>query len=571
MSTQQEATVVADELSGRPRKGPAGGRRKTRKGFLAEPGFAIATIIMAAAILLFIVVPVGAVLIRSLGIGGDAGLTLDFYGDFFDRYYLGAYWNSIKAAFISTVIVVGLAVAVGLHVTRTHGFPTKAVRGISLLPLVAPPFVFSLALIILFGRNGLITNWLNQTFGLDLSIYGFSGVVLAQILGSFPVAYMLIENTLRSLNSTLESASQDLGASQLRSLLRVTLPLAKVGIAKAGLLVFVMALADFANPLVIGGGTRFLASETYLLVVGQFNLELAAVASVFLILPGLIIFILQTYAMKSDVTSIDTDSGSAHNPLTGGVKAVVSIITYVFTGFIILMFLMVAVGAFVKIPGVNNTLTLDNFGGGASSNAIVNSLVVSLIAAVLAAGLGMLQGFLFVRKPIPAKQGLEFLTLFGLAVPGTAMGIGYLIMFGGAPFFWTGTVSLLVLNMAFRKIGVGMQAAISKMHQIDESMEEASADLGVGPYRTFAKIIVPIMFPSFVAGFVYAFMTAMVSVSSVIFLVSPGTELAATYILTLAESGKVGMASAISLVLIVIVMAAMGLLKIIERRFGVKI
>src|SRR5699024_4463388 len=117
-----------------------------------------------------------------------------------------------------------------------------------------------------------------------------------------------------------------------------------------------------------------------------------------------------------------------------------------------------------KIPGINNSFTLENFGGSASQTALTNSIVVSLLAAVLAAGLGMLQGYLFVRKQIPGKQTLEGLTLFGLAVPGTAMGIGYLIMFGGSPFFWTGTIALLVLNMAFRKIGVGMQAAISKMH-----------------------------------------------------------------------------------------------------------
>ncbi len=525
---------------------------------------------MGVAILVFIVLPIVAVLVRSVGVGGD-GLTLSHYGKFFEPYYLGAYWNSLKAAVISTVIVVILGVFVSLYVTRGRGFGPKFMAGVSLLPLVAPPFVFSLALIILFGRRGIATTWLNSTFDLNLSIYGFKGVVIAQVLGNFPVAYMLIETTMRSLNPTLEAASQDLGAGQLRTLTRVTLPLSKVGITKAGLLVFVMAIADFSNPLVIGGNTRFLASETYLLVVGQFNLELAAVASVFLIIPGAIIFILQTYVMKGDVTSIDTDSGAGHNPLTGWIKGLVTTVTYIFGAFVLLMFGMIGVGAFVKIPGVNNTLTLENFGGGASTTALTNSIVVSLIAAIIAAGLGMLQGFLFVRKPIPAKQSLEFLTLFGLAVPGTAMGIGYLIMFGGAPFFWTNTIGLLVLNMAFRKIGVGMQAAIAKMHQIDESMEEASADLGVGPYRTFARVIVPIMFPSFVAGFVYAFMTAMVSVSAVIFLVGPGTELAATYILTLAESAKVGMACAVSLVLIAIVLASLGLLKIIERRFGVTI
>lgn len=540
------------------------------RGFWREPGFAIATIVMAIAITGFIVAPIFAVLIRSLGIGGE-GLTLEHYGTFFDRYYLGAYWNSIKAAVISTAIVVVLATMVALHVTRGRGLGPRLMSGVALLPLVAPPFVFSLALIILFGRRGIATGWLNSTFDLDISIYGFKGVVLAQVLGNFPVAYMLIETTMRSLNPTLEAASQDLGASQFRTLSRITLPLSKVGIIKAALLVFVMAVADFANPLVIGGNTRFLASEAYLLVVGQFNLELAAVASVFLIIPGAIIFILQTYGMKGDVRSIDTDSGATHNPLTGWVKNVITIVTYGFGAFVMLMFGMIAVGAFVKIPGVNNTFTLENFGGTAATTALTNSITVSLAAAFLAATLGMLQGYLFVRKPIPGKQTLEFLTLFGLAVPGTAMGIGYLIMFGGAPFFWTNTVGLIILNMTFRKIGVGMQAAIAKMHQVDESMEEASADLGVGPYRTFARVIVPIMAPSFVAGFVYAFMTAMVTVSAVIFLVGPGTELAATYILTLAESGKVGMASAISLVLIVIVLAALGLLKIIERRFGVKI
>jgi len=237
---------------------PAVKQRRAR-GLWREPGFAIATLIMGVAILLFIILPVLAVLIRSIGIGSD-GLTLSHYFEFFDPYYLGAYWNSIKAAVISTAIVVVLSVVVSLYVTRSRGIGARIMSGVSLLPLVAPPFVFSLALIILFGRRGLATNWLNATFDLNLSIYGFKGVVIAQVLGNFPVAYMLVETTMRSLNPTLEAASVDLGASQPRTLARVTLPLSKVGITKAGLLVFVMALADFSNPLVIGGNTRFLAS-----------------------------------------------------------------------------------------------------------------------------------------------------------------------------------------------------------------------------------------------------------------------------------------------------------------------
>src|SRR5699024_1635113 len=344
------------------------------------------------------------------------------------------------------------------------------------------------------------------------------------------------------------------------------------GIIKAGLLVFVMELADFSNPLIIGGGTSFLASEAYLLVVGQQNLELAAVLGVFLIIPSLLIFLFQTYFLKdSDTGTISGGSGSFSIPLVKSTKVVVTTISTIFSAFILLMFIMVVLCSFVKIIGINNTFTLEHFNNKTGCDSLYTSIFVSIVSAVIAAAIGILQGFLFARKPIPGKKVFEFLTLFGLAVPGTVMGIGYVLVFNGSPFFLTGTVMILVLNMTFRKIGVGMEAAISKMHQIDKSMEEASGDLGAGPYKTFWKVIVPLMMPSFVAGFVYTFMTAMVSISSVVFLISPNTNLVAIYILNLAEQAKVGLASAMSFIMIVIVLASLALLKFIEKRFGVRI
>jgi iron(III) transport system permease protein len=542
------------------------------KRLWSEPLFAIVTIIMIVSILLFIVTPVFAVLLKSIGMG-TGNLTLSYYQNFFHQsYYLNSLMNSMKAAFISTIVVVLLSVIVSLYVTRSHSFLSKSYRGIALLPLVAPPFIFSLSLIILFGRNGVITNFLGDLFGVEFSIYGFWGVVIAQIIGYFPVGYMLIESTLRSTNASLEQASQDLGASQWRTIFDITIPLAKSGIIKGALLVFVMALADFSNPMIIGGGLPFLASDAYLLVVGQQNLEMAAVLGVFLIVPSFIAFIFQTYFLKdTNVETISGESGGNNVPLKGSLKKVVLVITTVFIGFITLMFIMVVLGSFVKIIGINNTFTLEHFSNQSGWDSIYTSVIVSFFGAVLAAGLGILQGFLFTRKTIPGKKMFEFLTLFGLAVPGTVMGIGYVLVFNGSPFFLTGTVALLVINMAFRKIGVGMEAGISKMHQIDKSMEEASYDLGGGPYRTFWSIVLPILTPAFVAGFVYAFMTAMVSISSVIFLISPGTNLAAAYILGLAEQAQIGMASAMSFILIVIVLTCIGILKIIEKKTGVSV
>lgn len=541
------------------------------KKFWSEPGFAILSLILIACILLFIVFPVFAVLLRSFGLGSGE-LTLAHYTKFLSStHFLKALLNSLTSAIVITVIITSLSIVVALYVTRTHGVFSKAYRGISLLPLVAPPFIFSLALIALLGRNGIVTNVIKDWTGLEFSIYGYWGVVVAQILAYFPVGYMLVESTFRNMSPSVERASSDLGANQFTTFMKVTFPLASSGIIKAALLVFVMSLADFSNPLVIGGNTSFLASEAYLQVIGQQNMEMAAVLGVFLIIPSFIVFIFQTYYLKdTNLETISGESGEAAIPLSKPIKAVVGTITTLFSLFIVLMFIMVILGAFVKILGVNNTFTLEHFTDQTGWDTLYLSVIVSLLAAILASVIGMLQGYIFARKPMPGKKAFEFLTLFGLAVPGTVMGIGYVLVFNGPPFFLTGTVLLLVLNMTFRKIGVGLEASISKMHQIDQSMEEASQDLGGGPYRTFIKIVAPLLSPSFIAGFVYTFMTAMVSISSVIFLIAPGTNLASIYILNLAEHAKIGMASAISFVLILIVIGCMGILKFIEKRTGIK-
>ncbi|SDJ06985.1 ABC transporter permease [Natribacillus halophilus] len=541
--------------------------KSTWRRFWSEPGFAVAAIIVAALLIFFILLPLSAVLLRSFGVGGD-GFTLEYYEQFFQHSsYFQALLNSVGVGVVTTTIVIFISVPFALYVTRTTNTLSKVYRGLSLLPLVAPPFIFSLSLIILFGRRGLVTNYLNDMLGVEFSIYGFWGVVVAQVLGFFPVAYMMIESTLRSMNPSLENASRDLGASQTRTLFKVSLPLASTSILKASLIVFVMALADFSNPLIIGGETSFLASDAYLLVTGQQNMEMAAVLGVFLIVPSLIVFLFQTYFIKdTDTTSISGSAGTQNATLNKGLQGITFGISTLMTFFIVVMFIMVVLGAFVQIIGVDNTFTLDHFSDQSGWSFIYTSVIVSFFAALLAAGLGLLQGYLTVRKNIPAKKFLEFVALFGLAVPGTVMGIGYVLIFNGPPFFLTGTVLLLVLNMAFRKIGVGLESGISKLQQIDTSMEEASADLGAKPTRTIRKIVMPLLSPAFMSGFVYTFMTAMVSVSSVIFLISPGTNLASVYILNLANQAALGRASAMSVIMIAIVLVCMAILKWLERR-----
>lgn len=478
----------------------------------------------------------------------------------------------MSAAVITTIIVIPMSTLFALYITRSKSLISKIYQSIAQLPLVAPPFIFSLALIILLGRRGIIVSFISSVIGGQFSIYGFKGVVVAQVLGSLPIAVMLIESSLRTISGSVEHASRDLGASQGKTIYKITFPLAYTGIIKAALLVFVMAIADFGNPMIIGGGKPFLASSTYLLVIGQQNLEMAAVLGVFLIIPSLVVFLLQTYYLKDkDYATIGGASGGENLPLNKTIKALVFAISSVMVVSIVSLFAVVFVAAFVKVIGVNNTATLEYFATHAGWNAVYTSVKVSFFAAILSAALGILQGYLLERKELPAKKLIEFTSLFGLAVPGTVMGIGYVLTFNGFPFYLTGTVLLLVLNMTYRKIGVGMQAAISKLHQIDQNMEDASSDLGSSPYRTFFKITLPLLSPPAVVGFVYTFMTSMVSVSAIVFLMSPRTRLVAAYILNLAEQAAIGKASAMSVVVIIIAVICQRILNLIEKRTQVGI
>lgn len=543
--------------------GPGSAWRRRLRSWRNDPVSAVVALVLAVLVVAFILVPVGALFVAS--VRGDGGLTLDLYREFIGReYYRASARNSLILGVASTTVTVGLAIPLALYTTRTRGPLTMVFRVVALLPLVAPPFIFALSLITIGGRRGLLSQVLSLV-GVEASIFGLHGIVVAQALGYFPVAYMLIEGALRSLDPALEHASRDCGATQLTTLRRVTLPAARTGIYKAYLIVFVLVLADFSNPIIIGGGIPTLASDAYLLIVGQQELSMAAVVGVALIVPSIVVFLLQRRVL-GDASAEASLGGGDPEPLNPGIRRVCVALSSVVVGTIAVMFSFVVVGAFVRTLGVNNSFTLDHFATGQGLGYIRNSLVVALLAALVASALGVIQGFVLARKDVPARGFQEFSSLFGLAVPGTVIGIGYVLVFNGSPFYLTGTLAILVINMAFRNIGVAMSAAISKLHQIDTAYEEASADLGAGPVRTFWRVAVPLLLPSFMSGFVYTFMTTMVTISSVVFLVSPGTNLAAVYILNLANTAAIGEASAMSFLLICSVLAILGVLRWLERR-----
>ncbi|MDI6726581.1 MAG: iron ABC transporter permease [Smithellaceae bacterium] len=489
---------------------------------------------------------------------------METYREFFaNSRYHRALKNSLILACISTMLVLPIAFSLAYLGLKGPSFLQAPLRIIGLIPLVAPPFIFSLALIILGGRQGILTKFL----GLPFNIYGWKGVILAQVITFLPLGYLMIENVLRSLGSNLEEAAADMRASDTAILFRITIPLAAPGILKAALLVFILSIADFGNPMLIGGDVTFLATGAYMLWVSENNLEMAAVFCVFLILPSLIIFGINEFLLKgkSYATIGGKPQQSECRPIARSIRYPMMILVAASSLAIILCFGIIFFGAFTKILMVDNTFTLEHFRSPNGLRTLITSLKFSLAAALIAPVIGVSLAYILVRKKIPLKRLLESMALLGFAVPGTVMGIGYILAFNSPPLVLTGTFAIMVINEAFRNLSVSIEAGVSKLHQIDIAIEEAAADLGAGSFRRFIMIVLPLISSALIAGFIYTFMVGMIAVSAVIFLITPGNDLAALYILSVAEQGYLGMACAISTVLIGVVLICLGLLKILVK------
>jgi len=517
---------------------------------------------------IFLLYPIATVLIKSFW--GENGFTLEYYVEFFSYNFY--YWSLLNTLILGTsVMVILLVVGFCFAYMTTRGplWIRTPLKIIALLPLAAPPYIFSISLITLFGRNGLI----NNLFNINFNIYSWTGVIAAQCLAFLPLSFMMIENVLNSLNPSLEETASDMGASEYRIIRSITIPLAAPGLLKAALLVFVMTIAEFGNPAILGGRTPFLAPDTYLMITGEGDFNMASVLSVILITPCAIIFILHNYVLKGRgyTTIVGKPTAVEYKEITPGIKIPFMTITFTVGVMVLLSFGVILLGSFVKIIGVDNTFVIDHILNTQANEAIWNSIKISLVSGLFGAIVGTLLAYVIMRGKFPGKHIMEMIALSGFALPGTVIGVGYIIAFNRSPFLLTGTIWIIILNCVFRFVAVGVEAGISKLHQISIEIEEASADLGADFLTIFFKVILPIMFSAFVAGFIYTFMTTMMSLSSVIFLVTPGFDLASVYIYLTAQLGELGLASATTVKMIFIVGICMAILKLIAKKTGLDV
>jgi len=488
---------------------------------------------------------------------------------------------------LRNTLVLGLLVGVGgttlgflfaFVQTRLDVPGKKILHIIAMVPVISPPFAVATATVLLYGRRGVVTH---GVFGWEYDIYGLDGLVFVLSLSLFPVAYLGLLGMMRGLDPALEEAAMNLGAGKWRVLRTVILPLVAPGLVAPFLLLFVEAIADLANPLVLGGDYTVLASRAYLAINGEYDMVSAAVYCVILLVPSFGLFVLQRYWLGRKVRTTITGrpSGSVHL-IRGWARWPVYALAVLIAALIISLYGTVIVGAVTKVFGVDNTLTLEYLREvlvGPGQEAVLDTLTLAAIATPIAAGFGMIIAWLVVRHLRKLGWLLDFAGTLGVAVPGLVLGIGFYIAYrpargvgpidllpslvgGGAV---AGGAIVIVLAYVVRSLPAGQRTAVAALTQVHPHIEQASTDLGAGPLYTFRKVTLPLIRPALLTGLSYSFARCMTSVSTIIMLVTPQTHIITSQVFSAANTGRYGVAFAYCTVLIAMVLAAFGLIRLL--------
>lgn len=488
----------------------------------------------------------------------------------------------VLAALFSTLL--GLALA--MLVARTNFRLKKVLRAISILPIITPPFVVGVAIIVLFGRTGVLTQLGADVFDVRPTrwVYGLPGILMAQVLAFAPVTFLVLLGTLEAINPTLEEASSTLGAKPMKTFRNVTWPLLRPGLAAAFLLAFIESLADFGNPLVLGGGYEVLSTKIFFAVVGaRYDLGNAATLAMILLSLTLIAFWLQMRWLgnKSYVTVTGKSDAGLAAPVPQIIKIAAIALIIPWVAFTIGVYLIVVGGGFVTdigrldlSPTFRHIVTAFSFEidaeglrlYGSAWDSMITTLWVSGIAAPLTTVIGILTAWLVARQDFAGKRAFEFGTMLSFAIPGTVVGVSYVAAFNVPPVDITGTMAILVICFMFRNMPVGMRAGMAALSQIDRSMEEASQTMGAGGLATLRNVVLPLIKPAIFTALVYSFVTAMTAVSAVIFLVSARHNMATAYIMGRVENGEYALAIAYSAVLMIVMIFCVVLIQVLVGR-----
>ena len=551
-----------------------------RKKLMGDPIMVTTIVVLIAFLTLFILYPLAILLVDSFVT--DSGPSFEVFTRIFQMgSFTTAITNTLAVGFLVSIVsaLVGLLFAyVEVYVKLKTKFMSGLFQVVSMLPVVSPPFVLSLSIIMLFGKSGLITRYLLGMY--DNSVYGFWGIFVVQTLTFFPVCYMMLKGLLKNIDPSLEEAARDMGASRWKVFTSVTLPLVLPGLGNAFLVTFIESIADFANPMIIGGSYDTLATTIYLQITGAYDKQGAAAMAVVLLCITLLMFVVQKYVLEAKSTATLSGKASRARMLItdASVRIPLTVICCALAIFVVVMYLCVPFGALFKTWGYDFSLTTKWFEQIFTKyhgfQAFRDSFLLSLIAAPITAILSMIISYLVVKRNFRTKGFIEAVSMLAMAVPGTVLGVGYIRGFSGGIFHTGvlqgiyGSAAILIIVFIVRSLPTGTRSGISALRQIDKSIEESAYDMGADSFTVFRTVTLPLIKDSFFSGLVTAFVRSITAISAIILLVTPQFFLITVQINEFAEKGNYGIACAFATILIVITYGSVLLMNLAIKHFG---
>ncbi len=563
------------------------GRALDRKKLLADPILVAAIIGIFLFLFLFILYPLAILLTDSVvvekNINGTTLKTIGF-ANFIKIFkmtnFRHAISNTLWLGLISGIgsTVIGFLFAyVDSYVDVGSKIVKKLFGVVSILPVVSPPFVLSLSAILLFGRTGVITRGLFNMNNTQL--YGWRGIALVQILTFFPVCYMMLKGLLKNIDPSLEEAARNMGAGRFKVFQTVTFPLLLPGIGNAFLVSFIESVADFANPMIIGGNFDTLATSIYLQLTGAYDKSGATAMAVVLLVISMGLFILEKYWLeRKSVATLTGKATRGRAAITdSSVRIPLVTICTLLTVFVISMYILVPFGSLFKIWGRDYHLSLkwyEYIFKNKGYRVFTDSMLLSAIASPITAFLSMIIAYLVVKRKFFAKGFMEFVAMLAMAVPGTVLGVGFIRGYNSGLFHsgilsgLYGTGAILVIVFIVRSLPIGTRSGIAALRQIDRSIEEAAYDMGADSAKVFQTVTLPLIKESFISGLVTTFVRSITAISAIILLVTPKYLLITVRINEHAEKGNYGIACAYATILIVITYVAITIMNFVLEKLG---
>ena len=535
-----------------------GKSQDTIKNLVKDPALFLSVAIIWLFLLLFVFYPLFKILMMI--ITEDGQFDLSVFGEMLmNKYTIKSAFNSILLG--TLVGICGTALGFFFAFTSVRANLSKWVSRILdwviILPLISPPFTMAITVIFSFGPNGLITH---NILGLEnFNVYGMWSTLFAETITYFPISYITLKAILAGIDPTVEDMAFSLGSSRWKVFRKVTFPLSTSGLANSFLLLFAASLADFATPLILAGNSfPLLPTEAFLQITGLFDMKGGAILSFVLLIPSMIVFFLQRYLVsRRNFVTITGKSGSQTK-----FKSVGNKVRYIFLGFCVLMvlfilyfYVLLVYASLMKAFGADHTLTFNHymeiFTNG--RKAIFDTLFIAFVGMIVGGLYGVIVGYITSKKKFISRKFMEIASMINYSLPGTIVGIAYLIAFNNKPFVFTGTAIIIILCNVSKYGANGIRSTVAILQQIHPSIEEASESLGASQVHTFRKITIPLILPGLFSGLGLVFIRSMTAISATIFLVSLNWTLITVRILENMTELQLGVSAAFSVLVVVIV------------------